>query len=126
MNDKRVYQVGQMDVPGATNRKGPHYGAYQCWNKMLKFSYSDKPAKASMCEEWHTFSNFLGWYVDNVPQGKGASVHRKPGCLHYSPETVTARVPKKKISLKDIHLVYGGQSVSMEALLQQMRENLAA
>lgn len=124
VNEKLVYGVGVMDVPGGTASNGKTCPIYRTWCKMLKLCFNNHPAKATICPEWIAYSNYLQWHEANVP--KGGIITRDKRYNHFSPDHVRVRVPKKRITLKDIAIVVDGVSVSMETLLQQMRQNLAA
>ena len=91
------------------NRNVTNRSAYICWTQMLSRCYNDKfqniqPTyrNVKVCEEWHNFSKFEKWYIDNYPhhiENIKFELDKdilQTDCSHklYSPET-TIFLPKK-------------------------------
>ena len=88
---KMIYGIGVNDMPvGFTNNK-----LYHRWKEMLSRAYSPKLHKrapsyigASVCEEWHTLSNFVKW--TDTQDWEGRYLDKDilcPGNKRYSPDT---------------------------------------
>ena len=76
---RSVYGVGYLgkdfyDYKGIKNLK-----AYERWRNMLKRCYFKCDnhkcyKKITVCEEWHDFSNFYQWYIENYYEIKGVTM----------------------------------------------------
>lgn len=94
-----VYSVGFIGVGKYKASKNKKLSmAYKCWSSMLTRSYCDSfheknqtYKECSVCEEWHNFQVFAGWYYKNYPNnGKKYDLDKdKYGNENkiYSPET---------------------------------------
>lgn len=68
--------VGYNDYNGRTRVNGKDIPSYKHWYQMICRCYSpifqkDNPTYkgCSVCEEWHTFSNFKRWFDDHYVEG---------------------------------------------------------
>lgn len=80
---RRVYGVGVMDLPGEAYFPRGEVGgrtvkrpAYRAWENMLRRAYCAKLkakrptyAGVTVCDEWHTFSTFRRWWLENRREG---------------------------------------------------------
>ena len=70
--------------------------AYSAWNSMIKRSYNPKIkskhktyADVSVCEEWHSFMAFRGWWVEHQVDGWQIDKDLISDSRCYSPEACT-------------------------------------
>lgn len=68
--------------------------AYSAWNSMIKRSYNPKIkskhktyADVSVCEEWHSFMAFRGWWVEHQVDGWQLDKDLLTDSKTYSPST---------------------------------------
>lgn len=108
-NDRRVYGIGINDAwyrvtRGRRSGSGAadHCPFYRTWHSMLKRCYSEAYLKAqptyldcTVCEPWHTFSNFRSWMERQDWRGKhldkdllcrGNKLYDPERCAFLSPE----------------------------------------
>ena len=85
-----IFGIGINDVPGICNTP-----VYKCWAAIHERCYSQAKLKryptyigTSICDEWHTLSNFKRWYdkhhIDGTTIDKDIA---NPWNMQYSPET---------------------------------------
>ena len=92
---KLVCGVGINDSPTPTSHriggKMVHSPCYKAWHNMINRCYGGKePAyrDVTVCEEWHTYTNFEFWWErNNVPGYSLDKDLRIPGNKVYSPDT---------------------------------------
>ena len=92
---KLIFGVGINDSPTPVRVDGKLKPSYALWYSMISRCYSPKSHKrtltyvdCSVCEEWHTFSNFEKWYNENyIENGHLDKDILIKGNKCYSPET---------------------------------------
>ena len=86
--DYPVVRFGK-DINGKRNREWV-CPFYKTWSAMLNRCYRNPVQKAykdtTVCEEWHTFSNFRNWMEQQNWEGKDLDKDLLTDSNHYSPE----------------------------------------
>lgn len=96
MRTKRlIYNIGINDIKGSASKRNVMVNkAYNVWIDMLRRCYSKKSLNYKfygakgvyVCDEWHTFSNFLEWFKENYKTGCALDKD-KSGLGYYSPKS---------------------------------------
>lgn len=77
---------------------------YKTWASMIERCYTSRAASyanVTVCDKWHNFQNFAGWYKSQPLHGRGFCLDKDilvPGNKIYSPDTCCL-VPKRINSL---------------------------
>lgn len=92
-----VAGVGINDMVGLSTTKGKRDESYIRWKSMLSRCYLDSSLSKReaykdviVCREWHTYSNFYGWYNKQAFKNIGYQLDKdllQKGANLYSPET---------------------------------------
>lgn len=74
MHNEKVYNVGICDIH--TRENNTTLKSYMTWYDMIRRCYNEVKQithptykKCSVCDEWHTFSNFKNWFDVNYTNG---------------------------------------------------------
>ena len=96
-NIKNICEVGYFGVGRYGTKQ--HRKLYVVWTNMIRRCYDEEVREkcptykdVTVCEEWHNFQNFAGWFEENWKEYMNSEWHLDkdvlyPDCKIYSPET---------------------------------------